>query len=307
MRRMVGVVFAVVGVLLIVARFVVPGGKPLLGTGIFAIFVGAIVFGLSFIRRPEPGPDAPPPLSPADRITGVFYDPARVFQNLRYHPRWLAAFLVIVICSAIYQVAFTQRLGAEKIATATAEKVIEGGWIPPEMQPEFRQQAIDEAKSPVGRVVAPLSAAGGIFIFMLLLAGIYLLLVMIFGGRMNFWQALSVATYAAMPPLVIQNLLGIVLLYIKSPDDIDPIKGQRGMVHADLGILFTPAEHPYLYTLASALGLLTLYGLWLLATGLRNTGEKVSGGTAWAIALLVWLLGVILALGAAALFPSFVA
>jgi hypothetical protein len=307
MRRTVGLVFAVVGVLLIVAKFVVPGGRPLLGTGIFAIFIGGIVFGLSFIREPGVMPDAPPPLSAGERIMGVFYEPTRIFQNLRYHPRWLAAFLVIVLFSAIYQLAFAQRMTPEKLATATADKVIEGGWIPAEKQAEFRQNAIDEAKSIVGRAVAPLSQAGGVFIFMLVLAGLYFLLVMIFGGRLNFFQALSVATYSSLPPLVIQNVLGLVLLYIKSPDDIDPIKGQqRGLVRADLGVLFAPAEHPYLYTLAGMIGLLTLYGLWLLTTGLRNTGEKVSAGTAWTVALLLWFLGVLLALGAAALFPTFV-
>lgn len=307
MRRIVSVIFAVVGVLLVVARFVVPGGKPLLGGGIFAIVVGGIVFGLSFFKSPEPGPDAPPPLSPGERILGIFYEPGSVFQNLRYHPRWFAAFLVIVLAAGCYQVAFTQRMGAEKLAAAQADKVLEGGWIPAERQAEFRQNAIDDAKSPVARVVAPLNQAGGIFVFMLIVAGLYLLLVMIFGGRLNFFQALSVATYSSLPPIVIQNMLGLVLLYIKSPDDIDPIKGQqRGLVHADLSILFVPAEHPYLYTLTSMIGLFTLYGLWLLATGLRNTGEKVSVGSAWSVALILWFIGVLLALAAAALFPSFV-
>ncbi len=306
MRRIVGVIIAVIGVLTVVAGIIVHGGRSLIGTGIFALLVGGIVFGLSFMGKPEPGPDAPPPLSPAERITGAFYGSESVFQNLRFYPRWLAAFLVIVLCSIIYQVAFTQRMTPERIATVTADKVIEGGWIPAERQDQFRQQSINDAKSPIGRIAAPLNAAGGIFIFMVILAGIYFLLVMIFGGRIGFIQALAVATYSAMPPIVITNLLGLVLLYIKSPDDIDPIKGQRGLVRADLGVLFSPAEHPFLYTLAGSVGLLTLYGLWLLATGLRNTGEKVSTGTAWTIALLLWFLGVLLALGAAALFPSFV-
>jgi hypothetical protein len=296
----------VVGVLLAVAGIIVHGGRPLIGTGIFALLVGAVVFGLSFVRVPEPGPDAPPPLSPAERILGVFYEPTRVFQNLRHYPRWLAAFLVIALCSVIYQVAFTQRMTPERIATATADKVLEGGWIPADKQDQFRQQSIADAKSPIGRVASPINQVFGIFLLLVILAGIYFVLVLVFGGRLNFMQALAVAAYSALPPLVIQNLLGLVLLYIKSPDDIDPIRGQRGLVRADLGILFSPADHPYFYTLASSVGLLTIYGLWLLATGLRNTGEKVSTGTAWSIALLLWFLGVLLSLGAAALFPSFV-
>ena len=307
MRRTVGIGLAVTGVLLVVARFLVPGGKPLLTFGIFAIFVGGIVFGLSFIRTPEPAADAGSPLSAGERILGIFYEPGRVFQNLRHYPRWFAAFLIIALSAGIYQVAFTQRMGAEKLARANADKVIEGGWIPAEKQAEFKQNAIDDAKSPVARVVAPLNQSGAVFLFMLVLAGLYLLLILIFGGRLNFFQALSVATYSSLPPIVIQNVLGIILLYIKSPDDIDPIKGaQRGLVHADLSMLFVPAEHPYLYTLGGMIGLFTIYGLWLLTTGLRNTGEKVSAGSAWGVALILWFVGVLLVLALAALFPAFV-
>lgn len=307
MRRIVGVILAVLGVLLVVARFVIPGGKPLMGVGIVSILIGLLVFGLSFIKSPQPAPDAPPPLSPAERIMGIFYEPARVFQNLRYHPRWFAAFLVIAIFGGVYQMAFTQRMGGERLALAKAEKVIEGGWIPPEKQAQFKQDALEEGKSKIARVVDPFLHASGVFILMLVLAGLFLLLVMIFGGRLNFWQSLCVATYSMLPVVVIEKLLGLILLYIKSPDDIDPIKGeQRGLVRADLSILFTPADHPFLYTLGGMIGLFTIYWLWLLSTGLRNTGEKVSAGSAWGVGLILWFVLALLGLGAAALFPSFV-
>ena len=107
-------------------------------------------------------------------------------------------------------------------------------------------------------------------------------------------------------PLLLQNLISLIILFVKSPDDIDPIKGQRGLAHADLGLLFTPPEHPYLYVLGSTIGLFTIYSLWLTATGLHNAGEKVSKGTAWFVAIALWFLGMLLALGAAALFPAFV-
>jgi Yip1 domain len=126
------------------------------------------------------------------------------------------------------------------------------------------------------------------------------------GARIKFWQAFCVAVYAALPPILLQNIISLIILFVKAPDDIDPIKGQRGLAHADLGLLFAPAEHPYLYVTGSLIGLFTLYGLWLTATGLHNAGEKVSKGTGWFVALVLWFLGLLLALGAAALFPAFV-
>ena len=305
MRRIVGPVIFVIGVLLIAlgATKIVPGVTQ---TGVFGALVGAVAFGISFIKRPDPGPDAPPPLPPFERVTGTFFEPARIFENLRWHPRWLAAFVTIAICAAIYHVAFVQRLTPEVIALAPIEKTIEGGWIPPDRADKVREDAREAARSPATRITGPLAELGGIFLFMVFLSALFLLLALIFGGRLNFWQALCVAMYSSMPVIVIDKLLSLVLLYIKSPEDIDPVKGGRTLVKADLSILFSPSAHIYLYVIGGFFGLLTIYGLWLEATGLRRTGEKISSASAWTIALIIWTIGLIFALCLAALFPTFV-
>ncbi|PYS91193.1 MAG: hypothetical protein DMF64_13180 [Acidobacteria bacterium] len=305
MNRIAAIVLFVLGLVLVILGVtkILPGAAS--GGGGLCLF-GIIIFGLSFIPVTPSGASEEPPLSVGERLTAIFYEPARVFRNLRAHPRWLAAFIVIAVAAAAFQIAFTQRIGAETIATATIEKVIESGFIPADRVPEVRAQAIESAKSVGTRLSGPINAVVGVYVFMCILAGLYMLGVLISGARIKFWQAFCVAVYAAMPPLLLQNLISLIILFVKSPDDIDPIKGQRGLAHADLGLLFTPAEHPYLYVLGSTIGLFTIYSLWLTATGLHNAGEKVSKGTAWFVAIALWFLGMLLALGAAALFPAFV-
>jgi hypothetical protein len=304
MRRIVGIIIFSLGLLSLLAGIlkIVPGvGRvPLL-----AMFVGLLVFGLSFIPKPDPGPDAPPPLPPADRISGVFYEPDSVFKNLRYHPRWLAAFLVLMVFGVTYQIAFTQRVTPERIAAETADKVIEGGWIPADMVDDYKTQQIQDAKSVASRIRGVLGQIGGGFVFLVVLASIYLLCVMAFGGRINFWQALCVAAYGSLPAVVISTILNLILLYTKSPEDIDVFKGSRGLARADLGLLFTSAEHPFLYVIGSFIGVFTLYGWWVTVSGLRNTSTKLSNASAWTIAFLLWMLGLVLVLILAAIFPSF--
>jgi Yip1 domain len=304
MRRIAGVVIFVLGLVLTVLGLtkILPGAAQ---TGISGIFIGLVVFGLSFIPQAEAPPEAQAPLSWIERVTGIFYEPARVFQNLRLHPRWLAGFLTIAVFAAIYHVAFTKRLTPEVIAMAPIEKTIEGGFIPAERADLIREQTREAAKSPMIWVTGTLAETGGIFLFCCFLAAVFLVLTLIFGGRLNFWQALCVSVYAILPVIVIDKALSLVLLYIKQPDDIDPLKGARGLVRADLGILFKASEHPFLYVLGGSIGLLTLYGLWLEATGLRYTSEKLSSGSAWTIALILWAIGLLFGLGAAALFPTF--
>jgi hypothetical protein len=104
----------------------------------------------------------------------------------------------------------------------------------------------------------------------------------------------------------VQKLLSLVLLYVKAPEDIHPILGAETLVQDNLGILFSPAEHPVLFVLASSIGLLSLYSLWLKALGLRNAGTKVSSGTGWGAAITMWVLGVVLVVAITALFPNFI-
>ena len=304
-RRLVPIILFVIGLALVITGIlrVAPTGTT--GIGGFVAFFGVLLFGLSFIPYPAAPPDAPPPLSPAGKVTGIFFEPSRVFQNLRAHPRWLAAFLVIAFCTSLYQIAFVQRVTPEAIANKMADKIVESGFIPPERQAAFREQQLAAATAPLTRVAEVVNGAIGLFVLMALVAAIYLLGVLMFGGRINFWQALSVAFYSSLPVAVIGSLLSLLLLYLKSPDDLNLIIDRSGLVRDNLGVLFAAAEHPALHTAASAIGFLSFYGLWLTATGLRNAGQKVSSGTAWSIAIAVWLIGLALKVISATLFSNF--
>lgn len=312
---MTGVIIFVVGCLLVVGNFGfgVPPGK---GIGILSAVVGAIFFGLSFVPWPDVDPKAPDPFPPFERVGKVFYEPEPVFKNLRFYPRWLVAFLIIALMSSIYMIAYRQRLGREKMASDVVERKIAGGWVPEDKMALARSAAIDAAEKEgvVDDIVAPLSTMQIVLLFMLVLACLYLLAVVAFGGRMNFWQALCVASYSSLPIVVIGMGLNLMLLYVKPVEDLETMRVQRGLARADLGLLFSSAspdnplllEHPYLYTIGSFLGIFTIYGWWLSAVGLRHAGEKLSSASAWTIVFLIWFLGLLLTLLFAVLGPSFV-
>jgi hypothetical protein len=305
MRRIAGVLIFAVGLLLLITNLAL-NVQGIRGLGVLGMFIGAIVFGLSFIPRPDAGLDAPAPFSAADRITRVFYEPEPVFKNLRHHPRWLAAFLVMAFFGITYQVALTQRLGVERFAEDEASREVEGGFVPLDKisADDYKQAKIRAAiaKASITKATLPFNTLGFMFIGMLVLAGVYLLCVLAFGGRMNFWQALSVATYGSLPPVVISMALSLILLYTQSPDGIIPAEAQRhGLARADLGLLFRAThpmtntlQRPVLYSLASAIGLFQLYGWWVTVNGFKHAGEKLSGASAWTIALILWLLGMLL-------------
>ncbi|MDT5159540.1 MAG: hypothetical protein QOC99_106 [Acidobacteriota bacterium] len=296
------------GILLVVAGILkVPGGYI---AGAALAFLGLLLFGLSFVplQEPsqEPSGEATPPMSDFERLGGIFFEPSRVFRSLRAHPHWLVPILITSLLSFAYSTAFSFRLTPERIVSFTNDKLVEKGWVPADKAEEIKAQQVEQAKSPPRIVGAAITTFVGTFVFIAIIAALYMLGVLLFGGRMGFWQALAVAAWAALPPFVIGRVLSLVLLYLKDPDEIHPILGQSGLVTDNLGALVKPGEHPVIFAVLSAFGVLAFYHLWLTATGLRNGGERVSSSSAWTIAIIFWGIGLLFAVCSSALFGNFI-
>src|SRR6266850_2665586 len=117
-----GLIIAVAGI----AKFL-PGG---IGTGAAFAFWGILLFALSFIPLPQTKGDEEPPMTGMQKVLGIFYEPTRVFKNLRAHPYWLAAFLVVGVVNVVYTTAFVQRLTPERIVDFTMEKLADSPFKP---------------------------------------------------------------------------------------------------------------------------------------------------------------------------------
>ena len=248
-----GVALVIIGIIIVVCGItsLIYGG---IGTGLALAALGCLFFAFSFMRLPY-DPDPPAPMSTAGTLAGIFYEPANVFRNLRAFPKWLVAILVMGILSAAYVFAFTNRLTPERIVNYTMDKLEESPIKPPpDRMAIARQQALESAKLPTARVGNVLKTIVAGYFGMAFLAALYLLGVLAFGGRMHYWQSLSVAAYAAFPVVIITKVISFIILFVKSPDDIHPIIGQETLVTDNLGILFKAAEHPVFYVAASAIG-----------------------------------------------------
>jgi len=294
------------GVLLAIAGFAkfLPGG---IGTGAAFAFWGILLFVLSLIPLPQIKGDEEPPMSGLQKVLGIFFEPTRVFRNLRAHPYWLAAFLVVGTANVVYSAAFVTRLTPEVIVEFTMRKLEESPIKPPpEAMAEAKADALQTAKQPIQRVQTAAKGFIGLFVFACFFAALCLLGVLAFGGRINFWQALATTLYAWLPVIVITKLLSLVILFIKAPEDIHPILGAETLVQDNLGVLFTPAEQPALFVLGSAIGALSFYGLWLRAKGLANAGTKVSSSAAWGVSVTLLVLALIFGMIFATLFSSFI-
>lgn len=302
--RIPAIILFVLGVIMLVLGLVkvLPGG---LGTGVAFAFWGILLGAFSFIPLPRPSADEPP-MSGVQKLFGIFYEPTRVFKNLRSHPYWLAPFLVLSIAGAVYNAAFVQRLTPERIVDFTFEKLADSPIKPPpDKMEQAKEQALQAEKQPIQRVQTFAKSFVLVFILVSFVTGLCLLGVLAFGGRINFWQAFAAVIYSYLPVGLITKVVSLILLYVKSPDDIHPALNRETLVQDNLGILFKPAEHPVLYVIGASIGVLSFYGLWLKAKGLANAGYKVSSSAAWGVSITLWVLGLIVGMIFASLFSSF--
>ena len=283
----------------------IPGGWT---TAVALCFLGVLLFALSFIRLPDV-PAKEPPLPLFDKVSGIFFEPSRVFRNLREHPQWVSGFLIIAVLSIIYTFCFVQRITPERMVEHNTQKMAEmqPPFRPPDEEIERQKVAgLTALKNPASRVAGVVNSFVGIFVLGVFVAGLCLLGILVFGGRINFWQSLAVAFWAAVPIAAIQRILGLVILYIKSPEDLHPVLNAETTLQDNLGILFSPADNPILFVLASFIGLTSFYSVWLRAKGLHLGATRASSGAGWGVAIMIWVMLLIFVVSLTALFPGFI-
>jgi hypothetical protein len=308
MNRIAGIVFAAAGLLVAVLSIaqILPG---LTQTGVTMILAGGLMIGLSFIDKPLS--DGMERMSTPATLGNIFFSPGETFQNFRRHPRWLVAVLIMAALSATYNNLFLQRLGSDRVTNFTIDKTLEMPMLANNDQAKAevekgRPAALADAKNPVVRAGQAINSFSGSLFLFAFLAAMYLLFALAMGGKINFWQAFSVAVYASLPVAIIRFVLNTIVLYLKDPIEIHPILGAASLIQDNLSFLVASAEHPVIYTLLASFSLLGFYWLFLNAIGLKNAGEKVSGTAAWTVTIAIFAAGVFLSLLMATFLPSFI-
>lgn len=308
MNRLAGIIVAAIG--LVVAVLSVTKIVPhLTQPGVVMILFGGLIIGLSFIDKPDT--EGTERMSTGGTLGNIFFSPTEVFRNLRRHPRWLVALLVMTLLSTAYANLFVNRLGAERVAGFAIDKTLEMSMIANNEEAKKqieagRPDAIEQAKNPIARAGQAVSGFGMSVFGYSVLAAIFMLFALAMGGKMNFWQAFSATIYASFPVSVIRSVLNTVILFLKDPTDVHPILGQQSLIQDSLNFLVLPSEHPVTYTILGTFSVLTFVWVWLTATGLKNAGERVSGGAAWSASIGIFAMLLLLGVAMAVLFPSFI-
>lgn len=232
----------------------------------------------------ETGPDMSTPAT----LTGIVFEPSRTFDALRKRPRFLVAALILLLLT----------IG---VTGLVFQRIDMGQYIRDKMEQNPRNaQQTEEQKEmgvKIGKIIGAVGIPASVPITLAAGAALYLLGVMAFGGSISYKQSLSVWTYSSLPPAVLGTIIAILVLFLKSADQIDP----EHLLVTNPGAFMATGSSPVLVAVLSQFDILRFYGLFLAAIGLRRVA-KISSGSAWAIVLGLFLIRAILGIASAAIF-----
>jgi len=233
-------------------------------------------------------------MSEVGRITGVFWEPGPVFENLAAVPRWWVPLILAIILAVIYVASFGEIVGWDTFL----EQELAANSRVQQLPAEQQQQIIQQQKGFVGIFSyggALLGTAGTL----LVISGVLLLCFKISGaGELSFRQAFSVTTYSWLP-FSLYQVLSIIALYFTNPADFN----LRNPLPFNVGWFLDPASSPA--WLVSALTSIDIFSFWvmaLMALGFSAAARKIGYGKAFSEIFFVWLGYVIVKAGWAALF-----
>ena len=228
-----------------------------------------------------------PQMSEAATLGGVFYEPGNTFEDLRRKPRFLLAGLIIIVAVTAFNAIFIQKVGFERLV----RERIESNEQIRQMPADQRDKIIEQQSGPIAKAIS-YAAAPIVFVVIFLIGGLlYWLGANAMGGSAGFLHGVSVWVYSSLPPTVLFVLANLLVLMLKSVDEIDLATAQSGLVQANPAMFINAKEMPALAAALSAFDLFAIWGWVLAAIGLQKVA-RLSTGAAWGVVLILGLIGV---------------
>jgi len=232
------------------------------------------------IQAVEPEPSG---MSAVSRLTGVFFEPKKTFEDIAARPSALLPMILVIVCAIVYSVTLSQHIGFDRLM----RHQFENNQRMQQMSPEQREQAVGMATK-FAQVAAYVGPVIGVPIYYLILSA---LLLGIAGGIMSagvkFKQVFAIVAYAGLPG-VIFSILAIAVVFLKNPDDFNM---ENPLAFNPAAFMDPLTSSKFVYAIASSIDLFAIWTLLLTATGLKAAaGKKLSFGGALFCVFLPWVI-----------------
>jgi Yip1 domain len=235
------------------------------------------------VMEAEPQPRG---MGEISRLGGIFFEPAKTFEDVARRPTFLVPLLLIIVASLVFTTVYSQRVGWERVVRHQVETSSRSA----QQSPEQREQGIQ-----MGTKIAPIFGFGipliGVPVGYLICGAVLLGMVKIMSATVSFKQVFAVMSYSAIPGLI-YLALAIVVMFLKNPDDFDI---NNPLAFNPAALMDPATTSKFLYSLAKSLDLFSLWRIFLIAVGLKAAAGKTLSFTGALMAVLIpwaiWVLG----------------
>jgi hypothetical protein len=251
---------------------------------------------------PEPMPasqsvntsSAAAPQSFFNRLIGVYFSPGETFQEIGRAPRVLVPIIVMMVVGAVVGYLMIDRIGVRNFFGQQFNQAVASGQM---TQEQANQQLEVMSSGTVGTITKasfPLVGAVQGLIFALIVAGVFKLISMVMGFENDFKPLLAVTLYTLVAISLISSLLMVILLYLKSPEEIDV----QNLVGSNLNALLVTAVGKdglpaFIMAFARWIDLFAIWILILLSIGYAAVSRRLKVST---VAITLGGLYVVIAL-----------
>jgi hypothetical protein len=228
-------------------------------------------------------PAAGPKSNALQRIAGVLFTPAATFAEIARRPDILGPLLLFLVVSYATTFIISPRLDWDAVTQMQIE-------VMKEKNPDLSDQDLERfsrINASMGKVMRFVGPAL-VLLMLVVIAGVLLLAVRLFGGEGNFKQALSTTLYGWIPMLISGIVLTIVAVFAGK---VNPVT-MASLVKSNPSFLVDMKEQPALFTLLSSIDVFTIWTILLLVFGFAALSRLSRGKTA---AIIVTLFVVVLA------------
>ncbi len=233
------------------------------------------------------GTPTPAPLSQGARVVNTFFAPSKTFADIRRSASWWLPWLLISVFGMAFWITVDKKVTWEQVVRSEIAKSPTRAAQMEQAPPEQRERGFQMTVAGYRYMMnygTPVLA-----LIMLVITAAILLAAFNFGAgaELKFGQSMAIVSYASLPG-ILYSLLGIVALLAGSnPEGFN----MRNPVASNVAAMFMdPSQNKFLYGMASALDVFTIWTIILLAMGFSRN-SKVKRGSALGIIIglyLVW-------------------
>ena len=224
-------------------------------------------------------------------LLDMFFDPKAAFRDILASPRWWFPMALVLVFALTFSHLYSTRVGWESM-------------IRKQMESSGQMQNISK-EDQANRIATGTKIAGvlgyvGPVIFIplgtLVIAAVLMFVFnALFGGAVKFQQSFGIVMWSAIPSLL-GTIVAIILLFVKSPEDIDI----NNVSPFNIGFYLSDQTSKWLMSLASSIDLFTLWTIALIGVGF-SVATKKSWFSCFFGVLLSWAVWILIKVGWAAI------